>query len=191
MRVGGRLDGCHSPHPNAAARSSSDGQCVCAVSCAAGTTNCSGACQNLQTDRQHCGMCGRACAAGQICTAGACVVSCPTGQRACSGACRDLQTDHGNCGMCGRACPAGNVCAATNQGDIIPTPTNPLSPAATTVVEPQVGWEEWKWLLTMTLMYLPENAKDEWINLLGIWEIGADNDPALSLIHISEPTRPY
>ena len=77
-------------------------------------------------------------------------------------------------------CPSGNVCDATNQGDIIPTPTNPLSPAATTVVEPQVGWEEWKWLLTMTLMYLPENAKDEWINLLGIWEIGADNDPAFA-----------
>ena len=39
-------------------------------------------------------MCGRACAAGQICQAGACVVSCPAGQTECAGSCRDINGDN-------------------------------------------------------------------------------------------------
>ncbi len=31
--------------------------------------------------------------------------------------------------------------------------------------------------MTMTLMYLPENQRTTWIDLMGIWETGADNDP--------------
>jgi hypothetical protein len=35
-------------------------------------TTCAGACVNLQTSAANCGLCGRACAAGQSCVAGAC-----------------------------------------------------------------------------------------------------------------------
>ncbi len=74
-------------------------------------------------------------------------------------------------------CPTGTVCEATQTGTINPTPLNPLAPAATTVVEAQVDWEEWKFLIAQTLIYLPENQKTNWIDMMGIWEIGADTDP--------------
>ncbi|MFO0648045.1 MAG: hypothetical protein U0326_17530 [Polyangiales bacterium] len=83
---------------------------ACAVSCGAGTTNCAGACQNLQTDRQNCGRCGAVCGAGEICVAGACAVSCPAGQVACGGVCANTSTDPANCGRCGAACFAGQLC---------------------------------------------------------------------------------
>jgi hypothetical protein len=41
----------------------------------------------------------------------------------------------------------------------------------------QVGWEEWKFFLVQTMLYLPENAKNYWLDQLGIWEVGADSDP--------------
>ena len=76
-------------------------------------------------------------------------------------------------------CDSGNVCEINGSTGVITEHSlNGLTPAFTTVVEPQVGWEQWKWLIAQTLLYLPENAKNEWIDLLGIWEIGADQDPA-------------
>ncbi|NUP04722.1 MAG: hypothetical protein HOW73_01535 [Polyangiaceae bacterium] len=75
-------------------------------------------------------------------------------------------------------CDSGNICETTDSSTVPLASLNPQAPEFTTVVEPQVGWEEWKWLIAQTLLYLPENAKEEWINLMGIWEIGADNDPA-------------
>ncbi len=51
-------------------------------------------------------------------------------------------------------------------------------PTGTVALEPQVGWEQQKFLISWTLMYLPENAQQQWLNQLGIWEVGADSDPA-------------
>jgi hypothetical protein len=85
---------------------------ACQLSCATGSTECSGVCRDLQTDIANCGACGMMCPAGQICARGACVVSCAVGQTNCTGVCRDLQTDLSNCGSCGTACPAGQVCSA-------------------------------------------------------------------------------
>jgi hypothetical protein len=82
------------------------------VSCAAGQTNCSGVCRDLQNDNTNCGLCGRVCPAGQVCSLGACSVSCAAGQTNCSGVCRDLTSDNNNCGACGRACSAGQACAS-------------------------------------------------------------------------------
>ena len=42
------------------------------TTCPTGTTLCSGACVDLQSDALHCGACGRACSAGQICRAAVC-----------------------------------------------------------------------------------------------------------------------
>jgi hypothetical protein len=44
-------------------------------------------CRDITTDRLNCGLCGRACAAGQICSGSTCILSCPAGQVACGGAC--------------------------------------------------------------------------------------------------------
>jgi hypothetical protein len=45
------------------------------------------------------------------------------------------------------------------------------------VVDPQVGWEIQKFMVAQSLLYLPENQKTNWINMIGIWEAGADSDP--------------
>ncbi len=90
------------------------------VSCLTGQTNCSGTCRDLQTDVAHCGMCGRACAAGQVCSVGACVTTCGGGLTSCSGSCTSTAIDPANCGACGRACAsttnAAGVCVASTCG---------------------------------------------------------------------------
>jgi hypothetical protein len=52
------------------------------------------------------------------------------------------------------------------------------TPANSLAIEPQVGWEQQKFLIAWTLLYLPENQQQTWLNQLGIWEVGADTDPA-------------
>jgi hypothetical protein len=47
------------------------------------------------------------------------------------------------------------------------------------VLESQVGWEQQKFLIAYTLLFLPENAKQHWINQLRVWEIGLDTDPEI------------
>jgi hypothetical protein len=53
----------------------------------------------------------------------------------------------------------------------------PYKPELVMPVDAEVDWEQWKFLIVQTLLYLPENQRNEWINQLGIWEIGADDDP--------------
>lgn len=45
------------------------------------------------------------------------------------------------------------------------------------LIDPQVGWEQQKFLIAFTLLYLPENEQREWLNKLAIWELGVDSDP--------------
>ena len=63
-----------------------------------------------------CGMCGHACATGQVCSGGNCTTSCTVGYSRCmvnaDEVCVDLANDVRNCGMCGKACSAGQVCTA-------------------------------------------------------------------------------
>lgn len=80
--------------------------------CTAPEMLCSGACIDVSASHDNCGSCGTACAAGEVCSAGACEVSCPGGQEECSGACRDVQVDPSNCGACDAACAAGELCSA-------------------------------------------------------------------------------
>ena len=49
--------------------------------------------------------------------------------------------------------------------------------ASTVVLDPQIGWEQQKFLIAWTLLYLPENQKQTWLNQLWLWELGADSDP--------------
>jgi hypothetical protein len=68
--------------------------------------------------------------------------------------------------------------------------TNPLAPAYTAVVDPQVGWEQQKFLIAWTMLYLPENQKMNWLDMLRLWELGADADPDLgnNRIEFHNPT---
>lgn len=45
------------------------------------------------------------------------------------------------------------------------------------VLDPQIGWEQQKFLIAWTLMYLPANQEQKWIDMMRIWELGVDNDP--------------
>jgi hypothetical protein len=84
--------------------------------CPAGQAVCDGRCVDIQVDRSNCGMCGRACASGEICMAGACALSCPAGQAPCGGACRTLASDVMHCGRCDNACALANATPACVMG---------------------------------------------------------------------------
>ena len=86
--------------------------CNGTMTCAAGSSDCSGACLNLQSDANNCGACGFVCPSGRSCSAGSCNLLCASGQTNCSGACLNLQSDPNNCGACGLVCPSGRSCSA-------------------------------------------------------------------------------
>jgi alpha-tubulin suppressor-like RCC1 family protein len=75
---------------------------------------------NVQTNAQHCGACGNACAAGEVCSAGACKGSCDQGLTKCGASCAEIKSDVQNCNGCGKACSApangSAVCAASTCG---------------------------------------------------------------------------
>jgi uncharacterized repeat protein (TIGR01451 family) len=106
---------------------------VCGIgSCAPGFADCDGkaadGCEydasKFASDPSNCGGCGKACAAGFVCTAGACVQNaCPPGFSDCNGLPGDgceyansgFANDLQNCGGCGLVCApaqASGVCQA-------------------------------------------------------------------------------
>jgi hypothetical protein len=74
----------------------------CAIVCPMGKTECNGACVDVKTDFDNCGMCSNACMMGEQCLQGLC---CKMGETVCNMQCADLQNDPNNCGMCGKQCP--------------------------------------------------------------------------------------
>jgi hypothetical protein len=59
-------------------------------------------------------------------------------------------------------------------------PFHPRAPARTVVLDPQVGWEQQKFLIAWTLLYLPENEQTHWLDMMYLWELGRDADPAFT-----------
>ncbi|HJL15126.1 MAG TPA: glycine-rich protein, partial [Sandaracinaceae bacterium LLY-WYZ-13_1] len=88
-------------------------------SCPDGRTTCDGSCVDTSTDSAHCGGCGMACGAMEVCEAGVCTGCAAT---VCDGACVDLQTDAANCGACGMACGADEAC---DGGSCVPSSCDP------------------------------------------------------------------
>jgi hypothetical protein len=56
---------------------------------------------------------------------------------------------------------------------------NPQAPAHTRVVDAQVGWEQQKFLIAWTMLYIMENETRNWYDLLRLWELGLDSNPDL------------
>jgi hypothetical protein len=83
-----------------------------ATGCPSGQVDCGGVCTNTAIDPASCGACGKACAEGEVCSAGACALACGAGTTACGGACVDTAIDPKHCGGCDTACAAGEVCGA-------------------------------------------------------------------------------
>lgn len=69
----------------------SGGDCLCDE----GFDACDGECVDMQTDPDHCGLCGKICEGGTECVGGIC--NCPEGTRDCNGRCIGLDDC---CGVC-------------------------------------------------------------------------------------------
>lgn len=79
----------------------------CVPPCGGLQTNCNGECVKLQSDVNHCGMCGMPCGQGQLCVMGQCRANCAPPLLPCNGgtSCVDPRFDPDNCNGCGQACP--------------------------------------------------------------------------------------
>jgi hypothetical protein len=53
-------------------------------------------------------------------------------------------------------------------------------PPGVVALDSQVGFSQQVFLINWTLMYLPENQKQNWINQLSLWMIGHDSDPGFA-----------
>jgi hypothetical protein len=80
--------------------------------CQEGLSFCNEVCVDRQTNPAHCGLCGNACAAGEICFGGQCARDhrCDAGLTNCNDVCVDLLIDPANCGGCGNVCATGEIC---------------------------------------------------------------------------------
>lgn len=68
-------------------------------------------------------------------------------------------------------------------------PYNAQAPENVAILDPQVGWEQQKFLIAWTLIYLPENQQQWWIDQLRLWELGTDPDPEIEQrIEFHNPT---
>lgn len=54
---------------------------------------------------------------------------------------------------------------------------NPRSPDGVVPIDPQVGFEQHKFLIAQTLMYLPEDNQQEWLNQLLLYRLGVNLRP--------------
>jgi hypothetical protein len=69
------------------------------------------------------------------------------------------------------------------------TEFNPQAPANLVAIDPQVGWDQQKFLIANVFMYLPENQKLKWFDMMSIWELGVNADPGFAnRIEFHNPT---
>ncbi|MFZ4577911.1 MAG: hypothetical protein ACOYOB_05880 [Myxococcota bacterium] len=76
--------------------------------------------------------------------------------------------------------PSKNSTVCTSYGATDNTPYGAQAPAKTVIVDPQVGWEQQKFLIAWTMLYLPENAQQGWLDMMRVWELGKDAEPGIT-----------
>jgi hypothetical protein len=85
--------------------------------------------------------------------------------------------------------PADGSTVCSRYDDPTSGALNPKAPQNVAIIDPQVGWEQQKFLIAMTLQYLPENAQQYWLDNMHLWELGADSDPGFNnRIEFHDPT---
>jgi hypothetical protein len=73
--------------------------------------------------------------------------------------------------------PNTNSIVCSQYGQPSSDPFKPNAVPNTAIVDPLVGWEEQKFLIAWTYVYLPENQKRYWLDRLELKEMGKDADP--------------
>lgn len=76
--------------------------------------------------------------------------------------------------------PNSNSLLCSSYGSTTDAPFNAQAPANVAILDPQIGWEQQKFLIAWTAIYLPENQQQWWIDQLRLWELGVDNDPGIT-----------
>jgi hypothetical protein len=76
--------------------------------------------------------------------------------------------------------PNAKSLVCSRYGEVDSAPFDAEAPANVAVLDPQVGWEQQKFLIAWTMIYLPENEKQQWIDMLRLWETGRDDDPGFA-----------
>ncbi len=69
------------------------------------------------------------------------------------------------------------ICRAYGQDNT--TPYGALSPKDVAAIDPQIGYEQQKFFIAWTMLYLMENQGQSWLDQLRLWELGVDADPNL------------
>ncbi len=76
-------------------------------------------------------------------------------------------------------------------GDFASDDFETLVPVNTVAVDSQIGWEQQKFLIAWTLLYLPENQMQDWVNQLRVYDLGTDADPTFeNRIELHHPEAP-
>jgi hypothetical protein len=56
-------------------------------------------------------------------------------------------------------------------------------------LDAQIGWEQHKFLIAWTLLYLPENGQQWWLDMMNVWSLGDDTDPGFAnRIELHDPS---
>lgn len=79
-----------------------------------GYSACGGACYDLQTSTEHCGVCNRPAPSGGVCNSG--FPGCPTGRTQCGSVCADLTNDTMRCGSCSNDCNSWGAARGITSG---------------------------------------------------------------------------
>lgn len=91
-----------------------------------------------------------------------------------------------------QVCFAGegtSVCSAFGWPDDAGFEHEPINVDNLIPIDPLVGWEQQKFLIAWTMNYLPENQQQWWINMLRLWELGADGEPGfVDRVEFHDPT---
>ncbi len=67
------------------------------------------------------------------------------------------------------------ICRAYGQDNT--TPFGAVQPTAVGVIDPQQGYEQQKFFIAWTMLYLMENQQQNWLDQMRLWELGVDADP--------------
>ncbi len=80
------------------------------------------------------------------------------------------------------SCFPGNgstICRAFGQDNT--TPFGALSPKDVAAIDPQINYEQQKFFIAWTMLYLMENQEENWLDQLRLWELGVDANPDLGV----------